>query len=191
MSDQKTFFARNVVSLHLFIGLGAAVGFCFLVQAVRARLAQRESFRERPLFAGIAVAGVASVIVLASLPWANIAKAHESNQEPRKLATEWVHENATAWHVLLIDRRLGLEIPKLRKAGFKLKLIEPLAGDSTLDDLRAKYGSALILYPSFRSADQNALFADVEPLAEFVGRSTPSTGVICGRLPPTVKIGRL
>jgi len=192
MSQQRTFFERNLLSVHLFVGIAAAVGLCALVDAVTARLAGKTWFAGRPRAARLAVAGLVGLVVVAFLPWRSIRAAYSPDPEPRHLAVQWVLDHAAPPTLILVERRLALSTRRLEEQGFDVVPLALSPVRDTLAGLRARYGDALLLYPRFRSKEHEAIVAGLTPLATFGRRPVDATPVpLCGRFPPRVRIGRL
>ena len=194
MSSQATFFARNVLSLHLFVGVGATIGVVWLVDVVAGWLSSWSSVIPRPSRSRLAASALVAVAVALLLPWNAISDASSGRPEPRRSATDWLLKNAKYWEVILYERRLGLDANELREAGFEAIEFkaDPEEGFTEAERLQTRDGSTLVVYPDFRQDEYAELFGDVTPLVQFGKRRVDgTTGLQCGRFSPRVKIGRL
>jgi hypothetical protein len=101
MCAQRVFFPRNLVSVHLFIGLFAAVGvvaLCDHVVTAARRVALRGARQ-------LAVALVSLVLAL-SLPWSRTAAAQLPDDDPRKQVASWVLRHTERTNAILVHESI-------------------------------------------------------------------------------------
>lgn len=192
MSQQRTFFARNIMSLHLFVGIAAAVGLVYLVDLAVRLVSRVEWFETRQgLTRGLATLVVAG-LTLTTLPWTYMSESYDPHQEPRNGAVEWILANTSPGRTILVDYRLGLSTTRLLDEGFEVIEYRSQLGGNPVARLRNKHENAFILYPEFRETEMATVYETIEPLAEFGRiRVDAARGKVCGRFPPKVYIGGL
>lgn len=192
MTDQRTFFERNLMSLHLFVGIGAAMGFLYVVGLLAGWLGSRPWFGARPLRARIGGALLGALFVLAALPWDHVRAAYDPEEEPRHQAVEWILDNVPPGSLLLVEKRVLLSTGRLEEEGYEVVPIKLESGRDSQERLRATYGNAVVVHPRFLSDPHEEILLGATSLAEFGHRPVDvSVGLGCGRFPPKVKIGRL
>lgn len=190
MSQQRTFFARNVMSLHLFVGIAAAVGFVYLITLAAGLVTRVAWFQARRGLAGGLATLVVAGLILAVLPWTYIAESYDPHQEPRNGAVEWILSNTSPGRTILVDYRLGLSATRLLDEGFEVIEYRSRAGGDPVSRLRKRHPDAFLLYPKYRQEEMAAIYETVEPRAEFGRiRVDASRGKVCGRFPPKVYVG--
>ncbi|HEY8946213.1 MAG TPA: hypothetical protein VIM73_18310, partial [Polyangiaceae bacterium] len=110
MCSQKVFFARNIVSLHLFVAIAAAIGLIEIVRSIQRitstsrRLTQMPRWKLRVL---IAIPAVACVSL--GLPWKSAYGMYSYHVESRKVAERVVLQQGRPGAEVLVDDHLLMD----------------------------------------------------------------------------------
>ena len=109
MSNQRVFFERNGVSVHLFVAIAAAIGLDDLLRLARlATERNRVLSRLRPWSKRALVYSPLSVFI-ALFPWQSVWAAHSLEIESRRTVVRELPALAAKGSALLVDKRLNLD----------------------------------------------------------------------------------
>jgi hypothetical protein len=111
MSLQRVVFERNIMALHLFVALAAALGAAASAGVVRAAL--RRKFRLPPRRAQLAAIALAVAVLAACTPWAQLRVAYRRDIESRNSAERWLRRNVNHKTPLLVDSRIQMDTRRL------------------------------------------------------------------------------
>jgi hypothetical protein len=113
MSAQRVFFARNAVSLPLFVAIALAYGLGELPGLLARHLAKEPRFAtlEPALRRGAIIALAACTVV--GLPWSTIAEAYRPNLESRNDAVRFIRANFSPGTKVLLDAGLEMDARSL------------------------------------------------------------------------------
>jgi hypothetical protein len=159
MSAQRVFFARNAVSLPLFVGLALAYGLHETPALIARYVAKKPRFAsmEAVVRRGVTLALLAFTV--AGLPWSNVAEAYRSDIESRNDAVHWIRKNVAPGTKVLVDASLDMYLRPLRP-DYRL---EVLADEREIRRAtRARDGSICVLKAPARGTRAKRRLIDAE-----------------------------
>lgn len=115
MSSQRVFFARNVVSVHLFIAIAAAIGLAEGAPLLRTLTEKVRRLRELPLARRRALLAALLFLFLGlGLPWSSAHAMYTQLVESRNLAQRVIAKQVPAGTELLVDDDLFMDLRPLK-----------------------------------------------------------------------------
>jgi hypothetical protein len=133
MAKQRVVFERNIVSLHLFVALGLALGALRLVELLAPLLRKLGPTNAAPRTALATLA--ISALVLAAVPWGAVADAYRSDIESRNSAERWLLEHLPPTTPVTVDARLQMDTRRLAKLRSVSTIGKSAARGQTLSQL--------------------------------------------------------
>jgi len=181
MGSNRGWAVRNIVSLYLFYGLFAGVGFHAMGQWLWQRLVPRVTARYGPL-TGRGVAGLVIVVLFVVVfPVHKVDDWYHSLPDTRKQGVSWVNGNVPAGRTLLVPVDLEMRTSALADR-YRLVSYNPSRlGLEASQGLLERYPDAVVITPHYgidihvadtseQAAQLNRLASDYEVLVEFPGK---------------------
>ncbi|HEX6764626.1 MAG TPA: hypothetical protein VF103_04090, partial [Polyangiaceae bacterium] len=156
MSMQRVFFARNGVSLPLFVGLALANGLVETPALVAQKLARFPRFASMETALRRATTLVLALLVVAGLPWRTVNEAYRAHVESRTDAIRWISTNVAPGTKVLVDGNLDMDTRRLERA-YRVVVLATKRDLARALDGRANGGAVLVLRTPDRKAAERRL----------------------------------
>lgn len=189
MSEQRTYFDRNIVSIYLFVAIAICIAL-FEAFAWLDRLAERHAgWASRPAWQRrIALLAVLGLPLAASAPWNQVARHYSSDVESRNTVSRYLVETAPAGAKIFVDPALLFDTRRLRR---RFRVAAPTDADETVfSEFRtATKGSYLVASRTRQAQIDEALLDGAQVLLQAGWRQFPE-GATTGYNPALVVLRR-
>lgn len=162
MTAQRTFFPRNILIIHLFAPMMAAVGLGVVFGYLKERLSR---VRGMTSSRGAMISAAALLIsILLTSPWKNVIRAFDPRVESRNELIKWADQHIPKNSRILVAKQLDFDVRKLKK---EYSVAEYDVSKASLENLRRQHPGAYVLVPEVKGKGSKIRPADVNVLAEF------------------------
>lgn len=162
MTQQRTFFPRNILIFHLFVPMLAAVGLSVVFVPLKERVRRMKSMSAN--LASMLSAAVLTILILLTTPWTNVAQAFDPQVESRNEVVEWAFEHIPAKSRILIAKQLDFDARPLEK---RYSIATYDVNNTSLSQLRERYPGAFALIPKIKAGRAKVSPSNVDVMAEF------------------------
>lgn len=115
MGMQRTFFARNTVSLMPFVAFAVALGMLAVLDAVRSRLALSIRWRSQPRTTVAIAVAVTAVVAALAVPWSDVRRTYRCNIESRTDARRYIEAHVRPGTELFVAAPLHMDVRRLAR----------------------------------------------------------------------------
>ncbi len=149
MSQQTTFFVRNIIPVFMFYAVFVAAGASWIYLIIAGVAAK---YVRRPWVARGAAVVVVALLLTVALPSNRVRAWAFETPDTRTQAAAWIRSNAAPKETVIVPEELGMDIRSLAQDYNIVVLPFAKLGRDDFYRVVVDYGDALVLMPQFDSS---------------------------------------